>query len=335
MIRAISTKVMAALGAAFVAVHIVLGLLSLDMVSSVWPVLLAMAIYVTAVVVVLKPSPGPFPLRATVFVLMAVTALTLLVTSVLPTDRWPGYASWHLAATYTLLVATNIRGQVLLSWIGVLLSVLLNTLWASQTTMGFVGGLMLNIATVGWVAVSTGIGHLLRTNDRKVGQYRADAEAAADWFAAEQALHVARTKWLQHVRQVAGPALGQIADPEHAITGSDQMEFQLAEAQFRDEIRGRVLATAEVVEAARSARQRGVTVQLLDDRRQNLTPRMLAVVSDHVVRILDHARTGTVTARARPQGGELAVTIYAAPENPDENPGEATFVEFSDHSPEP
>lgn len=335
MIRAISTKVMAALCAAFVAVHIGLGLLSLDMVSSVWPVLMAMAIYLTAVAVVLRPSSGRLPLPATVLVLIAVTALTLLVTSVLPTDRWPGYASWHLAATYTLLVAINIRGQVLLSWIGVLLSVILNSLWASQTTMGFVGGLLLNIATVGWVTVSTGIGHLLRTNDRKVAQYRADAEAAADWFAAEQAVHMARTNWLQHVRHVAGPALGQIADLGHSITESDRMEFQLAEAQFRDEIRGRVLATAEVVEAARSARQRGVTVQLLDDRRQNLTPRMLAAVTEQVVRILNQASTGTVTARARPQGGDLAVTIYAAPENPDETPDEATFVEFLDRSPEP
>jgi len=330
MIRAISTKVMAALCAAFVAVHIALGLLSLDMVSSAWPVLLAMAVYLTAVAVVLRPSSGRLPLRSTVFVLIAVTALTLLVTSVLPTDRWPGYASWHLAATYTLLVAVNVRGQVLLSWIGVLLSVILNTLWASQTSMGLVGGLMLNVATVGWVTVSTGIGHLLRTNDRKVGQYRADAEAAADWFAAEQALHVARTHWLEHVRQVAGPALGQIANPHHAITERDRLEFQLAEAQFRDEIRGRVLATAEVVEAARSARQRGVTVQLLDDRRQNLTPRMLAAVTEHVVSILNQARTGTVTARARPQGGDLAVTIYAAPENSDE----VTFVEFTDRSSE-
>ncbi|SEP85850.1 hypothetical protein [Arthrobacter sp. OV608] len=331
MIRAISTKVMGALCAAFVAVHIALGLLSLDMVSSTWPVLLAMAIYLAAVGVVLRPSPGRLSLRSTVFVLVAVTALTVLVTGVLPTDKWPGYASWHLAATYTLLVAVNVRGQVLLSWIGVLLSVILNTLWASQTTMGFVGGLLLNIATVGWVTVSTGIGHLLRTNDRKVGQYRADAEAAADWFAAEQALHVARTKWLEHVRQVAAPALDQIADPDHGITQSDRLEYQLAEAQFRDEIRGRVLATAQVVEAARNARQRGVTVQLLDDRRENLTPRMLAVVTERVVSILDQARTGTVTARARPQGGELAVTIYAAPENPDE----ATFVEFTDGSPEP
>lgn len=331
MIRAISTKIMSFLCAAFVAVHIILGLLALDMVSSPWPVYLALAIYVAAVVLVLKPGPGKLPLPSAVVALTADVAVNILVSSVLPLDVWPGYASWHLAATYTLLVIVNIRGRVLLSWVGVLLAAVLTTLWATGAAMGPVGGLMLNIATVGWVLVSTGIGHLLRSNDRKVGQYRADAEAAADWFAAEQALHVARTQWLDHVRQIAGPALARIADHGHMITDAERQELQLAEAQFRDEIRGRVLATSEVVEAARKARERGVTVQLLDDRRQELAPRMLAAVSERVVSILNQARTGTVTARARPHGGKLAVTIYAStPENPDET----TFVEFPDRSPD-
>ncbi|MFC9351696.1 hypothetical protein [Arthrobacter sp. NPDC057013] len=331
MIRAISTKVMTVLCIVFVAVHITLGLLALDMVSSPGPVYLAMAIYLAGIAVVLKPSPGRLPLTSGITALAATVAVIVLVDNVLPTDRWPGYASWHLAATYTMLVAVNIRGRVLLSWIGVLLSVILTTVWASGASMGLVGGLMLNIATVGWVLVSTGIGHLLRTNDHKVGQYRADAEAAADWHAAEQALHVARTQWLEHVREVAGPALARIADPNHTISDAERQELQLAEAQFRDEIRGRVLATAEVVEAARKARERGVTVQLLDDRRQDLTPRMLAAVSERVVNILNQARAGTVTARARPQGGDLAVTIFAStPDNPDE----PTFIEFADRSPD-
>lgn len=329
MIRAISTKVMAVLCGVFVAVHIILGLLALDMVSSPWPVYLAMAIYVAAIVLVLIPRQEKLPLPSAVAALAAVVAVNILVSSVLPLDIWPGYASWHLAATYTLLVVVSIRGRVLLSWIGVLLAMALTTLWASGATMGPVGGLMLNIATVGWVAVSTGIGHLLRSNDRKVGQYKADAQAAADWFAAEQARHVARTQWLDHVRQIAGPALARIAGPGHEITDDERQELQLAEAQFRDEIRGRVLATAAVVEAARKARERGVTVQLLDDRREDLAPSMLAAVSERVVSILDQARSGTVTARAKPQGRELAVTIYAStPEDPDDT----TFVEFTERS---
>ena len=331
MIRAISTKVMSLLCAVFVAVHITLGLLSLDMVSASGPVYFAMAIYLGAVALLLIPRPGKLPLGSAIAALAAVVLVTLLVNSVLPTDRWPGYASWHLAATYTVLVIINVRDRVLVSWIGVLLSAALMTLWASGTSMGVVGGLMLNIATAGWVTVSTGIGHLLRSNDRRVGQYSADARRAADWFATEQALHVARTEWLEHVRDVAGPGLRRIADASHDVTEAERQELKLIEAQFRDEIRGRVLATDEVVEAARHARERGVTVQLLDDRRQDLAPRMLAAVSDRVVKILNEARTGTVTARARPEGGTLAVTIYAStPENPDDT----TFVEFPERNPQ-
>lgn len=332
MIRAISTKIMTLLCAVFVAVHITLGLLALDLVSSPWPVYQGMLIYVAAIVLVLIPRTGKLPMPAAIAALLAVISVNILVNSVLPLDIWPGYASWNLAAIYTLLVIVNIRGRVLVSWIGVLITMAQTMLWASGATMGVVGGLMLNIATIGWVAVSTGIGHLLRGNDRKVGQYKADAQAAADWYAAEQALHVARTQWLDHVRQIAGPALARIADPSHAITDTERQELQLAEAQFRDEIRGRVLATAEVVDAARKARERGVTVQLLDDRRQELAPRMLAAVSERVVSVLNQARSGTVTARARPQGGEFAVTIFAStPEDPDHT----TFVEFTDRSPEP
>jgi len=331
MIRAISTKIMSVLCAVFVAVHITLGLLSLDMVTAAGPVYAAMAVYVAAVILLLIPRPGKLPLGSALVALAAVVVVTVLVNGVLPTDRWPGYASWHLAASYTILVIINVRGRVLLSWIGVLVSAALMTLWASETTLGLVGGLMLNIATVGWVLVSTGIGHLLRTNDYTVGQYSADARRAADWYATEQAVHVARTEWLDHVRDIAGPALQRVADAGREITEAERQQLQLLEAQFRDEIRGRVLATDEVVEAARRARERGVTVQLLDDRRQDLAPRMRAAVSERVVNILNQARTGTVTARARPEGGALAVTIYAStPENPDD----ATFVEFPERAPE-
>ncbi|WP_307030395.1 hypothetical protein [Arthrobacter globiformis] len=122
-------------------------------------------------------------------------------------------------------MVVNIRGRVLLSRIGVLLSAALVTVWASGTKMGLVGGPMLNIATVDWVLVSADIVHLLRTNDRKLTQYRSDARAAADWHAAEQALNVARTQWLEHVRKVAGPALARISDPAHTITEDEHREL--------------------------------------------------------------------------------------------------------------
>jgi hypothetical protein len=73
-----------------------------------------------------------------------------------------------------------------------------------------------------------------------------------------------------------------------------------------------VLATEEVLEGPAGACERGVTVQILDDRRRDLEPRTLLAVSARVASVLDVAQTGTVTARDRPQGGPLAVTICAS-----------------------
>jgi hypothetical protein len=103
------------------------------------------------------------------------------------------------------------------------------------------------------------------------------------------------------------------------------VRLQLIESRFRDEIRGWVLTTEEVLEEAHKARERGVTVQIMDDRRQDLEPRTLAAVSEDVAGIIDGAQTGTVTARARPQGGSLAVTIYASGAD---RPDEPTLLEF-------
>ena len=330
MIRAISMRVMIVLCSGFALLHVTLGLLSLDMVSSRWQTLTAMAIYLAATALVLIPGPGRLPLWKVYAAVATVVAMTVLVDSVLPTDKWPGYASWHMAATYTLLVVVNLRGRVALSWAGAGLSAVLLTSWAAGTSTGLVGGLMMNIATVGWLTIATGIGHLLRTNDAKVAQYTTDAQGAADWYAAERALNVARTQWLEHVRDVTVPALTKIANPEHVLSDADRQELRLIEAQLRDEIRGRVLATAEVVAAARRARERGVTVQLLDDRRQELTPKMLAAVSERVVSILNQTRSGTVTARLRPQGGSTGVTILSS--DPDDH-NEPTLVEIPEQKP--
>lgn len=329
MIGAASARMMTLLCGVFSSVHIIVGLLSLDMVNSVWPPIAAMVLYAVATVAILIPRPEKLTTLRALAAGGTVALMALLVDSVLPRDAWPGYASWNVAASYTLLVVVNVRGRVLISWVGGSLSVVITVVWASGTTLGFVDGLMMSIATVGWLTVATGIGHLLRSNDLRICQYTADAKAAADRYAADKALTVARTQWMEHVRRIVVPALIQISAPGHVPSEADRQEFKLIEAQLRDEIRGRVLATREVVEAARKARERGVTVQLIDDSRQGLTPRMLAASTDKVINVLNHARSGTVTARAKPMGGSTAVTIFAStPENPDG----PTLVEMTDRS---
>ncbi|TSE15686.1 hypothetical protein B1A87_007000 [Arthrobacter sp. KBS0703] len=317
--------------ALFASVHIIVGLLSLEMVSSIWPSITAMVFYAAATVMILIPRPKTLTRTRALAAVATVVVMGVMVDSVLPKDEWPGYASWHIAASYTLLVVVNVRGRVLISWVGGVLSVILAVVWASGTTVGFAGGLMMSIATVGWLTLATMIGRLLRSNDLRISQYTADAQAAADRYATDKALSIARNQWLERVRWIVTPALDQISTPGFVPSEADRQEFKLIEAQLRDEIRGRVLATQEVLEAARKARERGVTVQLLDDRRQELTPQMLAAATATIISVLNQARSGTVTARAKPKGGATAVTIFAStPENPDT----PTLVEMADRRPE-
>ncbi|WP_285244196.1 hypothetical protein [Pseudarthrobacter sp. fls2-241-R2A-127] len=251
--------------------------------------------------------------------------MAVLVDSVLPKVVWPGYAAWHTAASYTLLVVINLRGRVFLSWIGGILSVVLTVIWASDAASGWIGGMLMSIATIGWLTVATGVSRFLRNNNRLIIQYAADARASVDRYAAEKALGVARTQWINHVRRVAAPALEQICTHEHIPSEVQRQEYTLIEAQLRDEVRGRSLATDHVLEAAWRARKRGVTVHLIDDGGEDLSPSLVTRAADKVISVLDQAQTGTVTVRIRLAGGASAVTIFATAS---ENSDEPTLVEI-------
>lgn len=325
MIATSAARMLTALCALFSGVHVVVGLLSLDKVSSPWPSIAAMTLYLTATVIVLRPAPQVLPIWRAATAVGSVIVMAFLVNSVLPKVVWPGYAAWHTAASYTLLVVINLRGRVFLSWVGGVLSVAMTVIWASGAAIGWMGGVLMSIATIGWLAVATGVNQFLRNNDRLITQYAADARASVDRYAAERALGVARTQWMDHVRRVAGPALEQICSPGHIPDEVARQEYTLVEARLRDEVRGRSLATENVLAAAEKARKRGVTVHLIDDGKEELSPGLVARASEKVITVLDQAETGTVTVRIKPVSGSSAVTIFASSA---ENSDEPTLVEI-------
>ncbi len=327
MIGSSAARMLTVLCALFSGVHIIVGLLSLDKVSSAWPALAAMMLYLMATVVVLSPGPQELPIWRALAGVGTVISMAVLVDSVLPRVIWPGYAAWHTAASYTLLVVINLRGRVLLSWVGAVLSVVMTVIWASGAASGWIGGVLMSIATIGWLTVATGVSHFLRNNNRLISQYATDARASVDRYAAEKALGVARTEWMDHVRGIAAPALEQICThaPEHIPSEVQRQEYTLIEAQLRDEVRGRSLATGSVLEAARRARKRGVNVHLIDDGGEDLSPSLVTRAAEKVITVLDQAHRGTVTVRIKPAGGSSAVTIFASTS---ENSDEPTLVEI-------
>ncbi|GAA3283596.1 hypothetical protein GCM10017707_34230 [Paenarthrobacter aurescens] len=116
---------------------------------------------------------------------------------------------------------------------------------------------------------------------------------------------------------------------EGAIGPAEQEVCVLLEAELRDQIRGRSLASSAVLHAARAARARGVRVDILDDRATDLPEELLSEATAQLLGALNRAEDGAVKCRALPEGADVAVTILAFSEDADE---EALFMEIRHES---
>lgn len=112
---------------------------------------------------------------------------------------------------------------------------------------------------------------------------------------------------------------GEVLGPE------ERRECRLVEASLRDAIRGRGFVTREVTQAARSARERGATVTLIDDRRVDCADEVCRNVLGATVETLGDADRGdTFVARLLPIGRRNVATVLLVNEE-----GEGVRREFT------
>lgn len=129
----------------------------------------------------------------------------------------------------------------------------------------------------------------------QIGRLAAQAEARREY----------RTRVLRQV----GPILERIESGAE-LTCDERQECRLLEASLRDAIRGRGLATREVVEAARAARERGATVTLIDDRRTDCVDEVCRNVLAATRETLENAADGdNFVARLLPLGRRNVATV--------------------------
>ena len=125
---------------------------------------------------------------------------------------------------------------------------------------------------------------------------------------------------MHDVRRVVGPALERIAYDSSPVDDEEIRRFRVLEAHLRDSIRGRSISTPELHEAARRARERGVSVDILDERGTPPSDAVLSATARQLSEILAHVRSGVVTVRALPPGDPAAVFIVHDSQNPDDDP---------------
>ncbi|WP_016996206.1 hypothetical protein [Kocuria atrinae] len=170
-----------------------------------------------------------------------------------------------------------------------------------------------------FVATWVGYQEFLRFNQRK-REIRRMLLTARSNDEAEQDSKNASYQRVQDVRRLAGGLLERIARDPSEVTEYDINQFRLTEAQLRDTIRGRSIATPYILEITRTARDRGVRVDILDERGQPLPPKVMEATTEQVAEVLNHAQCGVVTIRAFPKGDPTAVFIVHDNDDEDEDP---------------
>ncbi|MFQ4147430.1 hypothetical protein AAGW05_01850 [Arthrobacter sp. LAPM80] len=306
--------------------HVLLGIANLHKETSPWPSLLAMVICLGLVVLVIWPTTEhTLPLASAWVVVAGVVSMDVLVTSVLPVGGHPGYAAWHHGAVQMLLVATAFRNRLGLAWLGMMIYAVLDFRASMHHGLSVVDGLAFVLTPIMWMAIASAVIIMLGRSRSNIAAYTAQSRESATRLAREHAQGLYRDKWILELEQATRPALEAIAAGN--LTDMQRADLALLEAELRDQIRGRLLATPEVARAARAARRRGVKVDLLDDRKVPLAQHVLEDAVARLVQVLNQAVSGAVRARALPAGEDPMVTILAFDETEEQN---EIFAQISD-----
>ncbi|WP_369060631.1 hypothetical protein [Kocuria rhizophila] len=209
------------------------------------------------------------------------------------------------------------RGWALLVWLGVTVMSVLRWPVVNGTLIPIEAYHVVGVAVmiVTWMVERQYVFFMHR---REETQRILDAARSRD--SAEKDMRHASSRRVDEVRRLAGGLLEQIAQESSVVTDYDLKQFRLTEAQLRDSIRGRSIATPHVLELTRAARARGVAVDILDERGTPPSPEVLASTAKQLSEILSQARSGVVTVRALPPGDPAAVLIVHDSQDPDADP---------------
>lgn len=125
---------------------------------------------------------------------------------------------------------------------------------------------------------------------------------------------------VQEVRSLTEDMLYRIAYNDTPVGREEMDRFRFTEAQLRDTIRGRYIVNQQILDAAWLARQRGVKVDILDERGGALPARVAQALTLCAVDLLEDATGGTITVRAFPSDDQCAVMLVHDGNSEDDEP---------------
>ncbi|NYI40095.1 hypothetical protein [Demequina lutea] len=286
---------------------------TIDEVKHPEPVLLAVLIVNSAVILLVREHADPFPMLWTIAVLAAVALSTVLVAFQLPDVGPPGRASWHLGSNAWMLFFLAMRRRPGAAWVGYGIMATITVTWSLSAGRGVVDAVFLLDTHAAILFVATLFALNLRRTARGINEFDRRAVSSAIEAAEGATSAQIRKRRVVELRASAAHLLEALVNDGPPIDSHTRTRYATAEALLRDGVRGRSLMSPRIAAAATAARERGVEVTLLDDRGQGLaTGDAMVRLSEIVVEQLDALSGGSVTVRLAPKGRRIAVSIVAS-----------------------
>jgi len=255
-----------------------------------------------------RPGGEPFPLASTVVVVVIVATVTALSCWNIADPTNPGYATWPLGAMTFLTLVLALRGRRGWAWIGFSLFAVISLV--NGTINDHDPLVVVNDVArqAGTLLIGTLFALVLRRSGQTITAIQANQLTRTTVAAASAAATRERAAQNARLERDARPALERILQPE-PLSDDEKQHFRLLEATLRDGIRATGFSGDIVAEATRQARERGITVVLLDDRGSELVDGEREIVEAALLEQLASTSTGAITARLSPHDRDELATI--------------------------
>lgn len=294
---------------AFIATFLLLALTTAPTAKSLWAEIPAWIVASSAAVTLIRTASDPLPYRTTLALTLAGPISNNLVFAVVPIPIDGLLQLWPLSAATAIYTYMCVRGRTAWAWVGMAATLASCALWAQQTGQGSGYGIGISAINLAPLLMATFFAWTIRPAARDIFALREQTIIRIAAEAADTAILDERDQQLRRLDNLARPLLEHLAADDD-ITDEQQLVCTLLEAHLRDILRAPILDTADVADAARSARARGVDVVLLDDHGMDQTAipirdRIVAAVLEALTRATD----GQLTVRVLPPQRDTLLTI--------------------------
>jgi len=255
-----------------------------------------------------RPDRDPFGMRSTLAIVSIVAVVTALSCWNIADVEHPGYTTWPLGAMTFLLFVLALRGRRGWAWVGFALLAavsIVTGVFSDQDGLMVINDVARQSGTL---LLGTLFALVLRRSSQTITAIQSNQLTRTTVAAASAAATRERAAQNARLERDARPALERILQPQ-PLSADEQQHFSLLEATLRDGIRASGFSSERIAEATRAARQRGLTVVLLDDRGGELVDGERDIVEAALLEQLTGTAEGAITARLSPLDREELATI--------------------------